>query len=83
MTDTNCEHYEEKGRHSYTAAPGTERDRNGDPIDMICRYCGDPLHIETPAPRYTPNRDWAAATAGRTFAEDLNSDGSLKTEDDA
>ena len=80
MTDANCEYYEEKGRHSYTAAPGTERDRNGDPIDMVCRYCEITLHSDEPTERFTTKgRSWAAATAGRTFAEDLNSDGSLKT----
>ena len=77
---TKCEYYEENGRHSFTAAPDTERDRNGDPIDMVCRYCPEAIHNENAAPRMDAVRTWEAFSAGHIFAEDINSDGTLKTE---
>ena len=61
-------------RHSWTAKPNTERDRNGDPIDMVCRNCGVEIHNDTPEPRMARTETWEAATAGVTFAEDYESD---------
>ena len=78
---TTCEIFAERGSHSYTAAPGTDRDRNGDPVSMVCRYCPATLENNVPAPRIKHSDDWAAAIVGHIFVEDCNTDGSLKTED--
>ncbi len=74
-----CEYFEERGRHSFTAAPDSPRDRNGDPIDMICRYCPATLHNDVPLPPMTVPRTWESFSAGHVFAEELNADGTLKT----
>ena len=78
----DCETFNRRGSHSLTAAPGTAFDRNGDPIDMICRDCSYTEHEDVALPRMAPpSDDWYARTAGHTFSEDLNSDGTLKTPD--
>ena len=74
-----CYYLESRGSHSFTAALGTEYDHNGDPIDMVCRDCGHGEHNESPLPRMSaPSNDWSIRTDGMVFAEDLNSDGTLK-----
>ena len=45
-----------------------------------CANCGLVQTLVKEPPLHIP-RDWKSATAGYTFAEDLNADGSLPTDD--
>lgn len=70
------------GRHSWVLDPN-----NNDGDHFVCRYRDDgpgcdATSVDTSSGHVrTPSDDWKIRTAGRNFAEDLNSDGTLKTED--
>ena len=77
----DCEYLEEKGRHSFTAVPDSPRDHNGDPVNMVCRYCPETFTNNVPDDiDFGRERTWEAASAGMSFAEDLNADGTIKTD---
>ena len=75
----SCPTLDSRGSHSYTAAAGAAYDQNGDAVDMVCRDCGATLRHDEPLPRFNSSRDWKDASAGHVFAEDCNSDGTLRT----
>ena len=59
--------------------PGRHRWATTDDPDVFtCRYCGE-TEVDTSSGHIAPARTWASVSAGYTFAENLNSDGSLKT----
>ena len=65
-------------RHSWVPASGETNPDTA--VNWVCRYCGA-ANVDHSSGVQNPPRTWAAASAGYHFAEDLTSDGSLKTED--
>ena len=64
-------------RHSWTFRDASNLDLGS------CRYCDVTILDHSNVKIKNPSRDWKIATAGYHFAEDLNSDGTLKSEDDS